>query len=332
MKTNRGTTSTLFIAGLILAGAWAFGRFGIIQPTLGTVAASTTSLGARLPQSVSNLPFLGSLPISEPAPPRAPIRVEGILDIILEVDAAYAVTGRGEVLFDLNGGEVLPIASITKVLTALTAIDALPLDAPIKITQEAIATEGNLGGLYVNETFSLYDALIAMLLPSSNDAAVAIAQATGNMGTFVSSMNQKAQSIGIEDTTIFNVHGLSPPGNMSSAKGVATFMHEALRNKDLASILRQPVVTVESLDGIAHTFVHRGNGLTAFPGVMGLKTGYTDESRGTLVFAFRPDTTSDRVVVTVILGSDDRSTDTEALATWVRDAYTWPLATTIEAL
>jgi len=318
---------TTFLTALFLGAMLLFQRFGTLEPT----APVITPVTAHLPESVSRIPFVSALPISEPAFPTEPERIEGIADVVLDVSAAYAVTEHGEVLFNQNADEVIPIASITKVLTALAAVEQMPLDTPIVITPEAIRTEGNLGGLYVNETFSLHDALIAMLLPSSNDAAVAIAQASGGVEQFVAAMNEKAKAFGATNSNFSNVHGLSPPGNFASAADVATFMHEALRNDDLAAILRQPEADVVSEDGIAHTFVHRGNGLTAFPGVLGLKTGYTDESRGTLVFAFRPDARSDRIVVTVILGSDDRSADTEALAQWVRGAYRWPIAETIIA-
>ena len=245
------------------------------------------------------------------------------------MDAAFAVTDQGEVLFEQNADETLPIASITKVLTALTALDMLALDDPIFISDTAILTEGSLGGLYLHETLSLHDALLAMLLPSSNDAATAVAEATGNIGEFVIAMQRKAERLGMEGASFNNPHGLSPPGNFATARGVATMMHEALNNPDLARILRQPQAWVTSVDGIEHYFEHRGNGLTRYPGMMGAKTGYTDESRGTLVFAYRPDTSSDRVVVTVILGSDDRATDTEALATWVKGAYSFPPAAAV---
>lgn len=328
---NRHRGNTLVIVAAMLG-------VGMIAALVGGVRlfadedTRAVSVFATLPKAVVRLPFIGMLPQAELTEPRVPQRLEGTPDVILDVAAAFAVTTQGEVLFAQNENSVLPIASITKLLTALTALNRLEPDASIVITPEAIAEEGDLGGLYVNETLSLYDALAAMLLPSSNDAAVAIAQAAlGDTPPFVEAMNAEAKVLGLAAPNFNNVHGLSPPGNFTSARGVATMMVAALEHPLLSEIIRQERIEAVSEEGIEHTFTHRGNGLMSFPGALGAKTGYTDESGGTLVFAFRPDLTSDRVVVTVVLGSADRSADTEALAQWIRGVYTFPPATQIVA-
>lgn len=319
-------TLALSLMALLFAGAFAFGHYGVIPADLEPVeAAEAKPLGGSLPRAV-HVSLFGSLPKSEPAPPDTVMRNDEVPEIVLESDAAFAVTNKGEVLFEQNADAFLPIASVTKVLTALTALEYLSLDDDIVVSPAAVRTDGNFIDLRVGDRLSLHDALLAMLLPSSNDAAVAIAEATGNVGEFVARMNEKAEELGAGEVEFYNPHGLAPPGNFATARGVATMMHEALKNPDLARILRQPEAWVTSREGNEYYLLHRGNGLTRYPNMLGAKTGFTDESRGTLVFAYRPDTHSDRVVVTVILGSDERATDTEALATWVKGAYAFPPA------
>jgi D-alanyl-D-alanine carboxypeptidase len=270
------------------------------------------------------LPNFFTLPPSELAGPRGPVRNNDVPDYESNARAVFAITDRGEVLYENNADEVLPIASITKLMTALVATGRLEYTEPVTVSAEAIATDGDLGELITGDTFSLHDILMAMLLPSSNDAATAIAEALGGEEWTVALMNAEAQNRGWSTAVFRNPHGLTPGGNDMTARDVAGMLFAALDDPTLAAILQQHQVRVESAVGNNYTWTHRGNGLTQFPGFLGAKTGYTDESLGTLAFAFQPDVNSDRKVAIVVLGSLDRSGDVESLARWIQAAYEFP--------
>ena len=322
--------SGVAVSGYVFSGTDVFAPESDPPASSGRVTAGEeipsvdASIVGTIREEMPSFPNFFPLPKSEVAGPRGPVRVEGVPQIEMNARAVFAVTDRGEVLFEHNADQVLPIASISKLMTALVATEQLAYDAPVPISAEAIATEGNLGDLYSGETLSLHDALLAMLLPSSNDAAVAIAEALGGVEVTVNAMNAEAVDRGWKGSVFRNPHGLTPGGNDMSARHVSEMLFATLDTPILGEMLRQHSVKTTSLDGIAHTFTHRGNGLTEFPGVLGLKTGYTDESQGTLAFAFTPDPESDRRVAIVVLGSLDRSGDVESLARWISAAYTFP--------
>lgn len=277
--------------------------------------------------------LVSTLPQQEVRPPKIlnPERRAEVPEILLDTRAAIAVTDRGRVLFEQNADEPLLIASISKFMTALAALDRLSLDTPITISGDALRTEGDSAELAGGEVLSLHDALLAMLIPSSNDAAIAVADTIGGTSATVAAMNTKAQFFGLSTVQFRNVHGLTPPGNTASARDVAKMLHEALLEPTLREMLRQPRVHVTAISGQEHDW-ETTNELTQYlSGIIGAKTGFTNESKGTLAFAFSPlaaierrDAELDDVgVFIVVLGSDDRFSDTESLARWVMGAYQW---------
>ncbi|MBI4134186.1 MAG: D-alanyl-D-alanine carboxypeptidase [Candidatus Terrybacteria bacterium] len=326
---------TLVLCGALLAVVmWSYAliqaesaiRLPVLTPP--EMPGSRVPSDARVPATLH-----AALPetLLRESPPPWPQRKEGVPDIILESRAAYAVTDESRELFALNAEETLPIASITKLLTALLVLDRLPLEAPVPITLAAIQVEGDSAHLSAGETLSAHDAILALLLPSSNDAAFALAQAAGGLSDFIAALNTKAQAIGMTTPHFTNPHGLAPPGNTATAKDTAALLREAIRKPILRDMLQQAQVEVQSKDGRRHLFENTDILLSRLPGALGGKTGYTLESQGTLVFAFSPMAAlesrqvqqEDTVVITAVLGSKDRFADTEALARWVLQAYAW---------
>ena len=324
---------TITLAGLLLGIVmWSYGMIEGGAPHSGA-PSSETSLPQEAEASFSAIPLHATLPeaLFEESRVPWPQRTEGTPDIILESRAAYAVTSENRELFALNADEPLPIASITKLLTALLVLDRLPLEAPVPITLEAIQIEGDSARLSAGETLSAHDAILALLLPSSNDAAFALAQAAGGLSDFVAALDTKAQTVGMAAAHFTNPHGLAPPGNTATAKDAAVLLREAIRKPILRDMLQQAQVEVQSKDGRRHLFENTDILLSRLPGALGGKTGYTLESQGTLVFAFSPMAAlegrqaqqEDAVVITAVLGSADRFADTEALARWILQAYAW---------
>lgn len=263
-------------------------------------------------------------------PQELPVRAGDIPDIVLPVRAAYAVTVQGEELFSKNAEAPVQIASITKLLTALVAREVFPQDAVIPVSEEAVQEEGNRGQLRPGETFTVEDALRALLIVSSNDMATAIAQAfPDGSEVFMEWMNRRAAALGMKDAIFNNPHGLTPPGNIASAKGVAVLMQEAFTDEALVSMMQEERAEVTSNEGIAHPLESTNALLERVPGVVAGKTGFTDESRGTLVVVFSPLAVAEKrevleddpFVIAVLLGTEDRFADMEAFVRWLSAAY-----------
>lgn len=237
--------------------------------------------------------------------------------IALSARAAY-VFGMtdGKVLFSLNENEILPLASLTKIMTALTAVDLAPSSTVVTVDDKSIATDGDTG-LFSGEHWRLKDLLDFTLVTSSNDGASAIASAIGALGPrrdissppkdyFVNEMNLKAKSLGLLNSHFTNENGLdideTESGAYGSAQDVGKLMEYVLRNKpDLLSATAHDKFIVESLSNISHRVKNTDTILDGIPGVLASKTGYTDLSGGNLTLAFDPGL--GHPIILVVLGS-----------------------------
>lgn len=251
----------------------------------------------------------------------------------LYAKAAYVYdVSHGKVLFERNGELQLPLASITKLMTALTASDALGSTDAVVITDEALAEEGP-SGLSSGEKWSFKNLLDFTLVASSNDGAHAIAGAagalvrkappgekddTGAVRTFVEKMNSNARTLGMTQTYFLNPTGLDETegqgGAYGSARDVATLMSYMLRAKpELLSETRNLGVSVPNLMGEIKTVKNTNQDIGNFPLLIASKTGFTDLAGGNLAIAF--DAGLATPIVVVVLGSTEegRFVDAENL-------------------
>ncbi|MBI2462670.1 MAG: D-alanyl-D-alanine carboxypeptidase [Candidatus Spechtbacteria bacterium] len=230
-----------------------------------------------------------------------------------------------KILYEKDSLTARPIASISKLMNALVVVDSMALDEKVVISQNAINTTGTEGDLVVNEIFSVNQLLYALLLESSNDAAVALQEQydrnnSGEGITFLGTMNQKAHELGLASAFFEDSSGLSQ-NNVASASDVATLIFEAYKNETLRGILALPIYETKSKDGISHRWVSTNSLLGAISGVVAGKTGYTDEAGECMTIVTK--ITNDKSVVTVVLGSTNRIQAMTNLITWVKDAYYW---------
>jgi serine-type D-Ala-D-Ala carboxypeptidase (penicillin-binding protein 5/6) len=198
------------------------------------------------------------------------------------------------ILVDASDGTVLseksprarrPIASTTKLMTALLALErAEPGDLFTAPAYRALAVESKIN-LREGERMRVSDLLEALLLESANDAAVTIAEGvSGSREAFVSEMNSRARALGLRDTRFANPIGLDDPGNYSTAADLATLTRRLLRNRRFAAIVDSPSAVLES--GARRRVVGNRNGLVSrFPFVDGVKTGRTRGAGNVLVGA-----------------------------------------------
>ena len=264
-------------------------------------------------------------------------RINGIPELELEARAVYAVEVKtGTVLFEKNARASMQVASLTKLATALTAIELIPPDSLITVSPQAVAQDGVAGDLKAGEVLHRDALLAAMLIPSSNDAAWVLAEYIG-APTFIAAINRRAEALGLGETAHFvNPHGIDADGHHASAMDIATFLNFAIQDPVLAPLLVAKEYKIKDENGrIIHSFKSTNALFGRVGGIVGAKTGFTDEAKGALAIAFYPviqnqeiiyrdaDTSNVPLVILVVLGSPDRFSETEALIRWIREAYDW---------
>lgn len=227
-----------------------------------------------------------------------------------------------ETVINKNEKKVLPIASLTKLITAIVAEDLLPPDEIITISRSAYNTYGNTGNLSVGEKISAKDLLYPLLLSSSNDAAEAFAEAVGR-DKFIAEMNQRAKSLGLEDTFFADPSGLSP-ANTATAKDLAKLADYLYKSRPkILAITREKQYRLGR-----HTWTNLNN-ISLMSNYVGGKNGYTEEADRTLVSIFQVPITSSssanngavekksRLLALVLLQSSDRKNDTRGLINYL---------------
>lgn len=191
----------------------------------------------------------------------------------------------GEMLFTKNADQVLPIASLTKIMTAIVAIESGDLNAQVPISTEAANQPPSSLPLQAGDSLTLEDLLYGLLLESGNDAAWAIAEYIGgNVDNFVKLMNQKAESLGLVNTKFSNPSGLSEPSpNYSTAREIAQLMRYAMQNDTFRRIASAKTYETTSKLGIPYRFDHKNRLVQQVDYVKAGKTGFTRASGRTLI-------------------------------------------------
>ena len=209
------------------------------------------------------------------------------VDASPEVSARSAILIRAdtnEVIFEKNADEVLPMASTTKIMTALIAIERLSLDDEVTVTAESAGTEGTSLYLSDGDVLTVRDLLFATMLRSANDAASALAVHTaGSEEAFAVLMNEKASELGLSSTHFTNPHGLPDEGHYTTARELALFASYAMESETFRDIAgtRKYTVTVNGTD--KREVTNHNRLLFSYDGATGVKTGYTKSSGRCLV-------------------------------------------------
>lgn len=232
---------------------------------------------------------------------------------------AIAVDGDGDVLFSRDSSTRMGMASITKVMTATVALESgVSLDTVYTFTPAAldISPESSIIGYEVGDTATLRELLFGLLVHSGNDAAMGVAECVaGSVPAFVEMMNAKAAALGMRDTGFMNPHGLDEEGHYSTAEDLVVLARHAMTLPLLRSIVGSPWTTV-TLRGELSTFASTDVLLNVYPGMRGIKTGYTyGAGRAFLGMATR----GGQTVYVVVLGTesgDARWADVQTLLDW----------------
>ncbi len=197
------------------------------------------------------------------------------------IDAA-----SGRVLLSHNAQTTLPMASTTKVMTALMALELGDLDAPVTCSSNAFGVPGTSIYLAEGETLTLREMLMGLMLASGNDAAVAIAEHIGGTAEdFCRMMTARAAELGCKNTVFLTPHGLPCEGHYTTAQDLALIAREAMKYPHFREIVGTTRATIPWEDrGYDRVLNNKNKLLTTYEGATGIKTGYTRKAGRCLVF------------------------------------------------
>ncbi|NLT10061.1 MAG: D-alanyl-D-alanine carboxypeptidase, partial [Ruminococcus sp.] len=200
-----------------------------------------------------------------------------------QVSARAAVlisADTGEIVWEHNSGQKLPMASTTKIMTTLLCIESGGMDEQFVVDSDAIKVEGSSMGLQEGDIVTKYALCCGMLLPSGNDAANAAAvRIAGSIEDFSELMNERARKLGLSKTFFVTPSGLEGEGHGSSAYDMAILAREALRNDIFRSICSKSRIQLEYGAPPYKRWLKNTNKLLEmYDGTYGVKTGFTDEA------------------------------------------------------
>ncbi len=246
-------------------------------------------------------------------------------------DSAIDLKARSFIAIDKKTGRILaskeptiriPMASLTKIMTAVLVLENTKPDDYVTISKNAVLAYGEEAHLRPGENITVENLLYALLLSSSNDSAVAFAEhVSGSESEFARLMNEKASKLHLTNTKFVTASGLDDPNHYSSALDLAMLTRYALRNKKFREIVSTKIKTITSKEGITHNL--KNTDILLKDGdidVLGGKTGYTEEAGECLIIDAEK---GGNEIITVVLGSQDRFGETKKLLKWSFEAYKW---------
>lgn len=227
----------------------------------------------------------------------------------------------GFIFLEKNPEEKLPMASLAKIMTALVVLEELDLDEEVIISETAIASYGESIALRLGERLLVEDLLYAILLESSNDSAVALAEkVSGSEKNFVILMNKKAEELGLKNTKFKNATGLDEDNQYSTVSDLAVLTKKALYNKKFFEIASTYSKTIVSKKGINHYLVNSNKLMSRDKNFKGIKTGLTDNA-GQCLISLKE--VSEKNILTIILGSQNRFSETTKMINYIVEDFLW---------
>ena len=227
----------------------------------------------------------------------------------------------GRIMYEKNGNKQTPMASTTKIMTAIVVLENTNLKDTVTITSKAAGTGGSRLGLKKNDKITVNDLLYGLLLRSGNDAAVALAiHVAGSIEGFAQMMNDKAKEMGLKNSHFVVPHGLDNEGHYTTAYELAKMADYALNIAKFKEIVSCKTATIY-INGYAKNINNTNQLLGSVSGVYGVKTGFTNGAGRCLVTACKR---NDLDIITVIIGADTtkiRTTDTIKLIQYAYDNF-----------
>lgn len=222
--------------------------------------------------------------------------------LIVDAESLQTLTAR-------NVEATRPMASLTKLMTALIIVENHDLDEWVRIPSVAAGMPGSRAGLPAGESYTVGDLLSVLLVGSANDAATALAiYHSGTTGTFANVMNERAAELGLRNTQYENPAGYDDDAQYSSVRDTAILAIHAWRHPAIAERMSMPQVRIEGLNGTAHTMAHTHQMLRSGDAdIVAGKTGTTDNARECLLSFIRDE--QGKLLLVVLMGSGNRYAD-----------------------
>jgi D-alanyl-D-alanine carboxypeptidase (penicillin-binding protein 5/6) len=296
----------LSVMFFVLQGAWSLSKDKSLF--LGNILG-----GFNIIEPVSKNELLKSL---------SPHRNWEVQDLVLESESAIALessfSSSDKILFQKNSYAKLPIASLTKLMTAIISVENYSPDKNIKVSEDVtLLEEGERGVLDPDKEMVASDLLYIMLIESSNQAAYTLSQGM-DKENFVDLMNKKAQEIGMKNTFFAEPTGLSPE-NVSTAEDLIKLAKYILKDhREIAQISKTKEYNLPNYGLLINTDELLGE----VDGIVAGKTGFTIEAKGCLILILK-NFEQDNYLVYVILGADNRFVEMKKMIDWVNSAYQW---------
>jgi D-alanyl-D-alanine carboxypeptidase len=283
-------------------------RAGAVPGPLG-VASTAAGSGGALEAPETPVGSDGAAAGAEVAPPR--VKAGSVL---------LADEQTGQVLFAKNAEQQRAMASTTKVMTALLALEHLDQRRTVVIGTEPTTVGEESLELRKGERFTVHQLLVSLLVKSANDAAVALADAVdGTQAAFVRRMNDRAADLGLRDTHYVTPYGLDRPGHHTSARDLGRLWEVAMRRADFRALVSMRSGQLPGPPRL-RKFVNTNQLLGSYPWVVGGKTGFTDDAGRCLVASA---SRGGRRLVAVALGSTNAFPDVRALFDYGFTAFDW---------
>lgn len=254
--------------------------------------------------------------------PPIPILINnGVLKPELTAESVYVVdVNSGVSLFEKNPDVKLLPASTTKIITALVALDTYDNDQVIKVGKLDVV--GQKMGLVEGEQITAGDLISGLLIYSANDAAEALAESyPGGRDAFVRAMNQKARELNLENSNYTNPSGLDGFDLTTTARDLVRESVEAMKIPFFREVVGTKEKLVTSIDGTyKHKLTNINELVGEIPGVLGIKTGWTENAKENLVTYVQRD---QKEIIFVVLKSNDRFGETKTLIDWAFNNHEW---------
>jgi D-alanyl-D-alanine carboxypeptidase (penicillin-binding protein 5/6) len=291
-------------AGGVLAGLVTLVSPGLLAPSAAAPAFESV-------ETVTAQPF--------------PVKIDQAAQPVVRAKSALVIDlPSNRPLYEQNPDEELPIASLTKLMTAVVVLEhAQPTDL-VTIPPERVTSEESQVGLQPGQVFSVRDLMAAMLVASGNDAAHALAiHVSGNEKDFVKLMNEKAHDLELDHTTFATASGFDPGKSRSTASELAVIARMAIAQPLVREVAGQKELTITAADGTPYVIKTTDELIGGYLPIAGLKTGTTDEAGLCLISVLD---SGNRQLLAIVLNSPDRFQENKSMFDWALRAYRWDRA------
>ncbi|MEW6581395.1 MAG: D-alanyl-D-alanine carboxypeptidase family protein [Actinomycetota bacterium] len=286
--------------------------------TVGTCAARLAA--ARRGGRRAVLAALLVAALAVPAAAAGPSGVSAGSYIVVEPQSGTVLAQRG-------ADRALPMASTTKMMTALVTVERASLDETAVVPREALVG-GSSAGLAAGERRTVRDLLVGLLVPSGNDAAITLADHVGgSQARFVALMNRRAAELGLTRTHFVTPHGLDRPGHRASVRDLVTLARELMTHPEVRAIVARRTATIPAPGGGRRVLQNQNDLLAVDPEVDGVKTGHTDGAGYALVAHARRESLGVELYAAFIGSPSEaaRVADGERLLTWGFSQFARPV-------